>query len=97
MTASEISRVPDDGGLKGGRRSSSCEEMFSSTMMASSMTMPVETEPQMVRFVQRKPSTRMAVKVARIDTGIARRPRTRAAALHPKREDPVTTMHNAGP
>ena len=46
--------------------------MFSSTMMASSMTMPVESDsPSMVRLLRVKPAMRMAVKVAMIEHGMA--------------------------
>ena len=46
-------------------------KMFSSTMMASSITMPVETErPSIVMLFSVKPAARMAVNVAMIEDGI---------------------------
>ena len=96
VTAREISRVPVMAASKGGRRSSSvCRKMFSSTMMASSMTMPVESDsPSMVRLFSVKPAIRMAVKVAMIDTGMASAATNAGRSFFTeKKKTMVTTMH----
>ena len=71
-TASTISRAPVTAASQGERPSSSmCRKMFSSTMMASSMTMPVDTDsPSIVTLLSVKPAARMAKKVAMIEVGI---------------------------
>ena len=71
-TASTISRAPVTAASHGERPSSSmCRKMFSSTMMASSMTMPVDTDsPSIVTLLSVKPAARMAKKVAMIEVGI---------------------------
>jgi hypothetical protein len=106
VTASEISFVPVMAASKGGRRSSSvCRKMFSSTMMASSMTMPVESDsPSMVKLLRVKPAMRMAVKVAMIDTGIASAATKAGRSFFTERKKtmvarmdaPVTLRRNSG-
>ena len=71
-TASTISFDPVTAASQGERFSSSmCRKMFSSTMIASSITMPVETDrPSIVMLFSVKPAHRMAKKVAMIDVGM---------------------------
>ncbi len=71
-TASTISFDPVTAASQGERFSSSMwRKMFSSTMMASSITMPVETErPSIVTLFSVNPAHRMAKKVAMIEVGM---------------------------
>ena len=71
-TASTISFDPVTAASQGERFSSSMwRKMFSSTMIASSITMPVETErPSIVTLFSVNPAHRMAKKVAMIEVGM---------------------------
>ena len=72
-TASAISFVPWIAASTGPLPSSSmCLKMFSRTMMASSMTMPVHTDrASSVMLLSVKPMYRMMVKVPMMDAGMA--------------------------
>ena len=72
-TASVTSFVPVIAAWNGGAFSSSmCRKMFSSTTIASSMTMPTASvRPSSVMLLSVKPAARMSAKLAMSDAGIA--------------------------
>jgi hypothetical protein len=74
-TASTISFDPVIAASQGERFSSSmCRKMFSSTMIASSITMPVDTDsPSIVMLFSVNPAHRMAKNVAMIEVGMETR------------------------
>ena len=71
-TGRTISLAPVTAASQGERFSSSmCRKMFSSTMIASSITMPVDTDsPSIVTLFSVNPAHRMAKNVAMIEVGM---------------------------
>jgi len=72
MTARPISEVPNSAASRRGSPSSMCRNTFSSTTIASSMSMPTESErASSVIMFREKPSASSTMKVPMIDVGMA--------------------------
>jgi hypothetical protein len=106
VTAREISLVPEMAASKGVCPSSSvCRKMFSRTMMASSITIPVDSEsPSIVRLFSVKPAMRMATNVATMEAGMATAAMKAGRSFRTARKNtsvtrmarPVTLMRSSG-
>ncbi len=73
ITASPISEVATDAASLGFIPSSICLYIFSMTIMASSMTIPMESvRPSMVMLLNVKPKAFMMAKVEIIEVGMAK-------------------------